>query len=132
MTNPRMRWYEPQHSLLGSKSYFAHTWGSAYALSGAAADLIARLPPEQLRYFSNEGAAVKQETYTFDQVLMCMLKRCPQQAVTMWACCRSCCCYADVTVGSWMLAFNVSHFDDRRMCAPECEPNAVAVYDFPK
>jgi hypothetical protein len=55
MTNPKMRWYEPQHALLGSKSYFAHTWGSAYVLSGAAADLIARLPPERLRYFSNEG-----------------------------------------------------------------------------
>lgn len=34
---------------------------------------------------------------------------------------------ADVTVGSWMLAFNVSHFDDRRMCAPACGANAVAV-----
>lgn len=39
---------------------------------------------------------------------------------------------SDVTVGSWMLAFNVSHFDDRRMCAPACGPTAVAVYDFPK
>lgn len=92
MTDKKYRWYEPQHALLGSKSYFAHTWGSAYVLSGAAATLVTSLPMEQLRYFSNE----------------------------------------DVTVGSWMLAFNVSHFDDRRMCSPSCEPNAVAVYDFPK
>jgi hypothetical protein len=70
MTNPRMRWYEPQHSLLGSKSYFAHTWGSAYALSGAAATLIARLPPEQLRYFSNEGVSVTQEADPPDQTLI--------------------------------------------------------------
>ena len=69
MTNPRMRWYEPQHSLLGSKSYFAHTWGSAYALSGAAATLIARLPPEQLRYFSNEGMSVTQEADPSYQIL---------------------------------------------------------------
>mmetsp|Transcript_17052 Transcript_17052/g.50903 ORF Transcript_17052/g.50903 Transcript_17052/m.50903 type:complete len:344 (+) Transcript_17052:252-1283(+) len=91
-TNSRMRWYEPQHVLLGGKSYFAHTWGSIYVLSGAAATLLNALPPTRLRYLSNE----------------------------------------DVTVGSWMLAMNVSHFDDRRMCEPACGATSVAVYDFPK
>ena len=35
---------------------------------------------------------------------------------------------ADVTVGSWMLAFNVTHFDDRRLCEPACSATSIAVY----
>ncbi len=31
-----------------------------------------------------------------------------------------------------MLAMNVSHYDDRRMCEPSCSEASVAVYDFPK
>lgn len=50
-----MRWYEPQHVLLGSKSYFAHTWGSIYVLSGEAAALLTAIQPSKLRYLSNEG-----------------------------------------------------------------------------
>ena len=42
------------------------------------------------------------------------------------------CSSADVTVGSWLLAFNATHYDDRRMCEPACGPTSVAVYDFPK
>lgn len=63
-----MRWYEPQHALLGSKSYFAHTWGSTYVLSGAAASLMARLPPQQLRYFSNEGTRCVSTQYVLKRV----------------------------------------------------------------
>ncbi|KAL2612908.1 hypothetical protein R1flu_024600 [Riccia fluitans] len=37
----------------------------------------------------------------------------------------------DVTVGSWMLAFNVQYEDDRTICDPECHPNSVAVWDIP-
>lgn len=33
----------------------------------------------------------------------------------------------DVTVGSWMLAFNVTHFDDRRLCEPACSATSIAV-----
>ena len=39
---------------------------------------------------------------------------------------------ADVTVGSWMLAFNVTHYDDRRLCAAACSPTSVVVYDIPR
>jgi len=39
---------------------------------------------------------------------------------------------ADVTVGSWMLAFNVTHYDDRRLCDASCTPTSVVVYDIPK
>jgi len=34
---------------------------------------------------------------------------------------------ADVTVGSWMLAFNVTHFDDRRLCEPACSATSIGV-----
>ena len=56
-TNPELRWYEPQHVLLGSKSYFAHAWGTAYVLSGRMAAFLATLPPDALRFFMNEGAS---------------------------------------------------------------------------
>jgi len=39
---------------------------------------------------------------------------------------------ADVTVGGWMLAMNVTHLDDRRMCDEHCGPATVAVYDIPQ
>ena len=39
---------------------------------------------------------------------------------------------ADVTIGSWMLAMNVTHLDDRRLCEEKCGPATVAVYDIPK
>ena len=42
------------------------------------------------------------------------------------------CLPADVTVGSWMLAFNTTHMDDRRLCMTSCEPPTIAVYDMPK
>ena len=57
-TDPNQRWYEPQHVLLGSKSYFAHAWGTAYVLSGRTAAFLAKLPPDALRFFMNEGALV--------------------------------------------------------------------------
>lgn len=31
-----------------------------------------------------------------------------------------------------MLAMNVTHLDDRRLCDKECGPATVAVYDIPK
>ncbi|GAB4819945.1 hypothetical protein N2152v2_006991 [Parachlorella kessleri] len=37
----------------------------------------------------------------------------------------------DVTVGSWMLALNVTHFDDRRLCETSCSQSSLAVYDIP-
>lgn len=39
---------------------------------------------------------------------------------------------ADVTLGSWMLAFNVRHFDDRRLCEPWCTAATLAVYSIPE
>ncbi|KAK9839521.1 hypothetical protein WJX81_006993 [Elliptochloris bilobata] len=33
----------------------------------------------------------------------------------------------DTTIGLWMLAFNVSHTQDPRLCHYECEPDSIAV-----
>uniref|UniRef100_A0A1D1XFV3 Hexosyltransferase n=1 Tax=Anthurium amnicola TaxID=1678845 RepID=A0A1D1XFV3_9ARAE len=38
----------------------------------------------------------------------------------------------DVTVGSWMLAMNVNHEDNRAICDPRCTPTSIAVWDIPR
>ncbi|XP_022886700.1 probable beta-1,3-galactosyltransferase 14 [Olea europaea var. sylvestris] len=38
----------------------------------------------------------------------------------------------DVTIGSWMLAMNVNHEDNRQLCQPDCTPTSIAVWDIPK
>ncbi|XP_068648180.1 probable beta-1,3-galactosyltransferase 12 [Aristolochia californica] len=38
----------------------------------------------------------------------------------------------DVSVGSWMLAMNVNHEDNRAICDPRCTPTSIAVWDIPK
>lgn len=38
----------------------------------------------------------------------------------------------DVTIGSWMLAMNVQHEDNRALCDPRCTPTSIAVWDIPK
>ncbi|KAK9803488.1 hypothetical protein WJX73_007726 [Symbiochloris irregularis] len=92
MKDARYRWHEPQHEVLGSATYFTHTWGSFYILSGRIAGVLATIQPGTLRYFANE----------------------------------------DVTVGSWMLALNSTHMDDRRMCMPHCTPASIGVFDMPQ
>lgn len=37
--------------------------------------------------------------------------------------------YEDVTIGSWMLAMNVNHEDNRAMCDSTCSPTSIAVWD---
>lgn len=38
----------------------------------------------------------------------------------------------DVTIGSWMLAMNVNHEDNRKLCEAECTPSSIAVWDIPR
>lgn len=38
-----------------------------------------------------------------------------------------CVMFTDVTVGAWMLAMNVTHFDDRRICETACVETTLAV-----
>ncbi|OWM86570.1 probable beta-1,3-galactosyltransferase 12 [Punica granatum] len=40
--------------------------------------------------------------------------------------------HEDVTIGSWMLAMNVHHEDNRAMCDPQCTATSIAVWDIPK
>lgn len=61
-----MKWYEPQHALL-SDSYFTHSWGSMYALSGRAAKLLTLLPAQALRRFENEDVTIGYESLTPSQ-----------------------------------------------------------------
>eukprot|EP00850_Spirogloea_muscicola_P001104 SM000004S14974 [mRNA] locus=s4:544352:547097:- [translate_table: standard] len=37
----------------------------------------------------------------------------------------------DTTIGLWMLALNVTHEDDRRLCEPQCNGKSIAVWDIP-
>ena len=36
-----------------------------------------------------------------------------------------------MTVGTWMLALNTTHLDDRRLCETKCSASSLAVYDIP-
>ncbi|KAK8955686.1 putative beta-1,3-galactosyltransferase 12 [Platanthera guangdongensis] len=38
----------------------------------------------------------------------------------------------DVTIGSWMLAMNINHEDNRALCDPKCTPSSIAVWDMPR
>ncbi|GAV64062.1 Galactosyl_T domain-containing protein [Cephalotus follicularis] len=38
----------------------------------------------------------------------------------------------DVTIGAWMLAMNVNHENNQALCAPDCTPSSIAVWDIPK
>ena len=89
--DPKYKWFEPQHVLLGDESYFAHTWGSIYVLSARAARAILDIKKENLRYLANE----------------------------------------DVTLGSWLLALKMNHYDDRRLCENHCGTSGVAFIDIP-
>ena len=88
--DPHLKWFEPQHALLG-REYFSHTWGSLYVLSGRAADAISSISPSLLRRFGNE----------------------------------------DVTIGLYMLATDMQHYDDRRLCMSSCEGGGIGLYDVP-
>lgn len=38
----------------------------------------------------------------------------------------------DVTIGAWMLAMNVNHENNHELCATDCTPKSIAVWDIPK
>lgn len=38
----------------------------------------------------------------------------------------------DVSIGSWILAMNVQHEDNRAICDPRCTSTSIAVWDIPK
>ena len=141
MPRPRRR-YEPQHVLLGGGSYFAHAWGSVYVLSGRVASDLAAIPSGALRRFANEGALRKRGWQVAGASTACKglrLRHDCRSLLASRAAVESAAGRrpaarppADVTIGSWLLAFNASHFDDRRLCEPACSATSLAVYDIPK
>jgi hypothetical protein len=155
MTSPEWRWYEPQHAVLGGGEYFTHAWGSIYVLSGNAALRVAQMPTGSMRFFANEGnfacasngcialaTAVintktdccNSESHILLRALSPGFKAAFSLSSGLLPCADSCLgvLATDVTLGSWMLAFNVHHFDDRRLCDPWCTPSSLAVYNIPE
>ena len=57
-SSPRLRWYEPEHALLGDE-YFTHALGTAYAVRGSVARRLVSLPAGAgLRHLANEDVSV--------------------------------------------------------------------------
>jgi hypothetical protein len=149
MKSPRYRWFEPQFTLLGGGSYFTHAWGSIYVLSGRVAADLGAMRGGTLRHFANEGVAQETERHAGLCWCRCCAIHCSMHGwclqptahtgsakpcahtpklVTASVPCRDA---ADVTIGSWLLAFNATHYDDRRLCAVNCTAASIAVYDIP-
>ncbi|CAI0545096.1 unnamed protein product [Linum tenue] len=89
-SDPKLKWYEPLHYMLGSE-YFLHAYGPFYALSADVVASLVALRNNSFRMFSNE----------------------------------------DVTIGSWMLAMNVNHENDRHLCETDCSPSSIVISDIP-
>ena len=130
--SPRWRWYEPQHVLLGGQGYFTHAWGTLYVLSGQAAADLSSMRDGALRHFANEGA------HACSHGGACLPARPPACLPAPPLPVPSSPhpphyphAHADTTIGAWLLAFNSTHYDDRRLCETNCTATAVAVYDMP-
>ncbi|KAJ0045137.1 hypothetical protein Pint_04713 [Pistacia integerrima] len=106
-TDPKLKWYEPLSYLIG-KEYFLHAYGPIYALSSdVVASLVALRNDRQVCSFNNSFSAL---TIIYFRMFS----------------------NEDVTIGSWMLAMNVNHEDNRGLCQAECTATSIAVWDIPK
>ncbi|XP_042477267.1 probable beta-1,3-galactosyltransferase 14 [Macadamia integrifolia] len=56
-TDPKLKWYEPLSSLLGSE-YFLHAYGPIYALSADVVTSLVALKNDSFRMFSNEDVTI--------------------------------------------------------------------------
>lgn len=57
ITDPKLKWFEPQGSMLGSE-YFYHAYGPIYALSAEVVASLALARNDSFRYFINEDVTV--------------------------------------------------------------------------
>lgn len=57
ITDPKLKWYEPQGNMLGSE-YFFHAYGPIYALSSEVVASLALARNDSFRYFINEDVTV--------------------------------------------------------------------------
>jgi Galactosyltransferase len=109
--DPENKWYEPAWPIIGERNHL-HAYGSIYSVQGRVVDNIVAPNSRLLRYIANEGAALHTPT---------PLPTIPGPHRTRMP--------ADTTFGLWMLAFNVTFFEDMRLCSPKCHPHAVAFLD---
>ncbi len=136
-SDEKYRWHERQWPLLGG-NYFTHAWGTLYVLSGRIAQQISSIPDGSLRFFSNEGVEAALSFQGWRKhccflVFESNLSSRPKLATTSRGVHADLVrAHADVTIGSWLLALNSTHFDDRRLCETSCTGTSIGVYDFPK
>lgn len=57
ITDPKLKWYEPQGYMLGSE-YFKHAYGPIYALSSEVVASLAMARNDSFRYFINEDVTI--------------------------------------------------------------------------
>ncbi|XRB16226.1 glycosyltransferase family 31 protein [Pseudoscourfieldia marina] len=104
-TDPWQRWYEPQHALLGAGAF-------------------ANQPPstQQLYFLHAWGSAYAISMRAANALSALAVLDLPMRLLAN----------EDTTLGLWMLAMNMRHGDDRRMCEKTCSETSVIVYDMPK
>eukprot|EP00951_Prasinocladus_malaysianus_P026301 scaffold233192_cov41-Prasinocladus_malaysianus.AAC.1 len=49
----------------------------------------------------------------------------PEKGLRFWGA-------GDASVGAWMLAFNITHHEEHRLCHNQCEFNTIGYYDTTK
>ena len=149
ISNPNNRWYESREALLGEE-YFLHAFGSFYVVSGRSVDkwivpnahMLRKLSNECMtffqvllkQYFCNESdhtspeAAVSQLCVVWSHLAACAVNAggCGTQESISQAGIKVQLC-ADISVGMWMLMFNSTFFEDRRLCHRVCDRSAIAV-----
>ena len=103
-TDPWQRWYEPQHALLGAGAF-------------------ANQPPstQQLYFLHAWGSAYAISMRAANALSALAVLDLPMRLLAN----------EDTTLGLWMLAMNMRHGDDRRMCEKTCSETSVIVYDMP-
>jgi hypothetical protein len=128
--DPSNRWYEPQHALLGSE-YFSHCWGSLVGVELDRRGLACpdrpsfRLPLSySLCVCLSLTPAPSARQYVMSGKAATSMLAVPEPVMRSFD-------NEDVTIGAFMLAANVQHYDDRRLCANTCENGGIGLYDVP-
>ena len=133
------RWYEHNWRLL-SEANALNAYGSIYTLNKKTMSEVIVPNAHKLRYLANEGArppscsiygvlccAAILQTQLFSNSACQMSKGALLAYAMMLAVLKRCACCTDTMMGQWLTAFNVSFFDDRRMCTSSCVSNSVAL-----
>ncbi|XP_057531290.1 probable beta-1,3-galactosyltransferase 14 [Amaranthus tricolor] len=86
-TNPKLKWYEPMSSLLGSE-YFLHAYGPIYSLSAKVVRSLVALRNDSFRMFSNEdvtiGAWMLAMNVHHENNLELCSKECTETSIAVW------------------------------------------------